>query len=117
MLLAEILIPDGWLLGFALFFAAQVVGAITWAIRTGNTVGALKVQIEALDEKLTAKIGHIEAWQQERIKPIEEYYHRQELLGSRLTAVEEQSKMNGKALERIEAKLDRLTERGHGEKQ
>jgi biotin-(acetyl-CoA carboxylase) ligase len=112
MLLAELVLTDSWLMLIGGTFVAQIIAAIAWAVRTGNTVGALKVQIEALDEKLTAKIGHIEQWQQERIKPIEEYYHRQELLGSRLTAVEEQIKATGKTLERIESKLDRLSERG-----
>lgn len=117
MWFADIVLTDSWLMMLGGTFVTLVLSAIAWAVRTGNTVGALRVQIDTLDAKLTAKIEHIEAWQQERIKPIEEYYHRQELLGSRLTAVEEQSKVNGKALERIEAKLDRLSERGHNEKQ
>lgn len=60
---------------------------------------------------LRQEVKGIRDWQAERQKPIEEYYHRQEALTGRLTAVEEQSKSNARALERIEGKLDRLIER------
>lgn len=102
-MLAEVIVPDNWLLGFGLFFLGQIVAAGAWGYRLQNTVNSLKQDIESM-----------KAWQQERIKPIEEYYHRQELLSSRLVAVEEQSKSNAKALDRIEGKIDRLIERDHG---
>lgn len=101
-MLSEIIIPDTWLLALVVFFLGQVVAAGAWGYRLQNTVNSLKKDIESM-----------KAWQQERMKPIEEYYHRQELLSSRLVAVEEQSKSNAKALDRIEVKIDRLIEREH----
>lgn len=99
-MLAQVTISNGvveW--GFGLL-VAQLFAAVAWGIRLQMAVNGLKQDVQAMRD-----------WQTERQKPIEEYYHRQEALGSRLTAVEEQSKSNARALERIEAKLDRLIER------
>lgn len=102
-MLAEVTIPDNWILAFGVFFLGQIVAAGAWGYRLQNTVTALKQDIESM-----------KAWQQDRMKPIEEYYNRQELLSSRITTVEEQSRANAKSLDRIEGKIDRLIERDHG---
>ena len=96
-LLADVTISSSmleWALGL---LVVQLIAAAAWGVRLQIAVNNLRQEVRSIRD-----------WQAERQKPIEEYYHRQEALSSRLVAVEEQSRNNSKTLERIEAKLDRL---------
>lgn len=105
-----IVIPDALAWGVILLILGQIVAGIAWGVRISGEVSLVKKDVEATKK-----------WQEERMKPIEEYYHKQEMLNSRLAVVEEQSKNNARYLEKIDAKLDkqdakldRLIERDFG---
>lgn len=91
-----VVIPDALAWGVLLLVIGQIMAGIHWGVRLSNEVSLVKKDVESTKR-----------WQEERMKPIEEYYTRQEHLSSRLTAVEEQSKSNARYLEKIDAKLDR----------
>jgi hypothetical protein len=101
-LLAEVTISTGVLeWGFGLL-VVQLLAAIGWGIKLQMAVNGLKQDIAAM-----------KAWQGERMKPIEDYYHRQEQLTNRIVTLEEQTRTVFKMLEKMDAKLDRLIEADH----
>jgi len=100
MIFAEVVVSDGWLMLVAGLFAAQVLAAIAWAVRTNNAVDALKAQIKHLDEKVEAGL-----------RPFDGQRDKHEALDRRVVMLEEQGRTIFKAIEKMDSKLDRLIER------
>lgn len=105
MWLSDVIVSDGWLLFLGGVFVAQVLAAIGWAVRTNNAVDALKTQIKHLDEKVEAGL-----------RPFDGQRDKHEALDRRVVTLEEQGRTIFKALEKMDAKLDKLVDRdGHRE--
>ena len=100
MWLAEIVVSDTWLVLFGGTFVTLALSAIAWAVRTNNAVDALKAQIKHLDEKVEAGL-----------RPFDGQRDKHEALDRRVVMLEEQGRTIFKAIEKMDAKLDRLIER------
>ena len=100
MIFADVVVSDGWLMLVAGLFAAQVLAAIAWAVRTNNAVDALKTQIKHLDEKV-----------EQGLRPFDGQRDKHEALDRRVVMLEEQGRTIFKAIEKMDGKLDRLIER------
>lgn len=105
MWLAEIVLSQSMFEMFLGLLAVQFIAAIGWAIR-----------MEVRMNSIAGRLDSSEKWQHERMKPIEDYYKRQEELSVRITTLEEQTRTIFKTLERMDGKLDKLVDRdGHRE--
>lgn len=105
MLISDIVVSDSWLTLIGGLFVAQILAAVAWAVRTNNAVDALKTQIKHLDEKVEAGL-----------RPFDGQRDKHEALDRRVVTLEEQGRTIFKALEKMDAKLDKLVDRdGHRE--
>lgn len=100
MWFADIVVTDSWVFGLGMFFLGQLAVAVGWGLRLNSQVTKMEGKLENLTKQVA-----------DGLRPFDLQRERHEMLDRRVVMVEEQSRTNSKALERIESKLDRLIER------
>lgn len=96
-MLADVTISQGlveWGIGL---LSVQLIGAVAWAVRLQMQVTALRQQLDQIRDRQSASIV---AMERERVDA--------DAVQSRVVLLEEQYRTVFRALERIEAKIDRL---------